>query len=66
MEVKTDKTWNNLQLEQYTDTTTGVIEIRLPNKLGPNKGRLLATGDEKGDWKINDAKDFRTHSPFLY
>jgi len=59
MEVKTDKTWNNLQLEQYTDTTTGVIEIRLPNKLGPNKGRLLATGDDKGGWNVNDANDFR-------
>ena len=59
MEVKTDKTWDNLQLEQYTDTTTGVIEIRLPNKLGPNKGRLLATGDDKGKWNINDANDFR-------
>ena len=59
MEVKTDKTWNNLKVEQYTDTTTGVIEIRLPNQLGPNKGRLLATGDAKGKWNVNDANDFR-------
>ena len=57
-EIKTDKVWNDLKVTQYTNTDTGVIEIRTPTLFG-NKGNLLATGDNKGNWAINDPADFR-------
>ena len=56
--VKTTRVWNNLPIEETTDTNTGVIELRSLSFLGI-QGDLLATGDAKGKWSYNDQSEFR-------
>ena len=56
--IKTTKVWNGLTVEEFTDTDTGVMEIRSGSFLG-TKGDLLATGDSKGKWTYNDQSGFR-------
>jgi hypothetical protein len=56
--IKTTKVWNGLPVEEFTDTDTGVMELRSGSFLG-TKGDLLATGDAKGKWSYNDQAGFR-------
>ena len=56
--VKTIRVWNGLPIEEYTDVSTGVIELRSGSFLG-TQGDLLATGDNTGKWSYNDQEGFR-------
>ena len=56
--VKTTRVWNGLPVEEYTDVSTGVIELRSGSFLG-TQGDLLATGDNTGKWSYNDQEGFR-------
>lgn len=56
-EVKINRIWNGLLVEEFTNTDTGVIEVRSASFLGI-KGRLLATGDAKGKWTLDDKPGF--------
>ena len=56
--VKTTRVWNGLPVEEYTDVSTGVIELRSGSFLGI-QGDLLATGDNTGKWSYNDQEGFR-------
>ena len=56
--VKTIRVWNGLPVEEYTDVSTGVIELRSGSFLGI-QGDLLATGDNTGKWSYNDQEGFR-------
>lgn len=56
-EVKINRVWNGLLVEEFTNTDTGVIEVRSASFLGI-KGDLLATGDDKGKWVLNDKPGF--------
>ena len=56
-EVKINRMWNDLLVEEFTNTDTGVIEVRSASFLGV-KGSLLATGDAKGKWSLNDKPGF--------
>ncbi len=56
--VKTIRVWNGLPVEEYTDVSTGVIELRSGSFLG-TQGDLLATGDNTGKWSYNDQSGFR-------
>ena len=57
-EVKTTRVWNGLPVEETTNTSTGVIELRSAPFLGTD-GDLLATGDNTGKWSYNDQAGFR-------
>ena len=56
--IKTTRIWNGLPIEEYTNTDTGVTELRSASFLG-SQGDLLATGDGKGKWSYNDKAGFR-------
>ena len=56
--VKTTRVWNGLPIEEYTDTSNGVIELRSSSFLG-SQGDLLATGNGKGKWSYDDQAGFR-------
>jgi hypothetical protein len=53
-EVFTTRPWNGLSVYEFTNTDTGVIELRDSASFG----RVLATGDAKGNWKLNDKSTF--------
>ena len=59
-EIKTVTRWNGLLVDQYTDTSTGQIEIRSAEAIiGTGiKGDLLAISTGK-NWKIVDPNGFR-------
>ena len=58
-EIKTTRRWNGLLVDQYTDTSTGQIEIRTAEAIiGTGiKGDLLAISNGRF-WKIVDQKGF--------
>ena len=53
-EVFTTRPWNGVKVYEFTNTDTGVIELRDSASFG----RVLATGDAKGKWKLNDKSRF--------
>jgi hypothetical protein len=53
-EVFTTRPWNGLSVYEFTNTDTGVIELRDSASFG----RVLATGDAKGNWKLNNKSTF--------
>jgi hypothetical protein len=56
-EVKINRMWDDLLVEEFTNTDTGVIEVRSASLFGI-KGELLATGDAKGKWSLNNKSRF--------
>ena len=55
--IKTTRVWNGLPVEEYTNVSTGVIELRSLSFLGI-QGDLLATGDNTGRWSYNNQERF--------